>query len=118
MDAGGSAWRRGQRARAEAAKWARRAREKYELARRYEAAAESERRAAATLLTLTDEGWSLLVDRHWRGTRAANVDMLLVGPGGVFVIDVKAWRRPPDISGGHLVSGDENRDSEVAKLEA
>ncbi|MFF7352804.1 nuclease-related domain-containing protein [Streptomyces filipinensis] len=40
-----------------------------------------------------------LGDRRWPGTRAANVDMLLVGPGGVFVLDVKNWRTAPDTSG-------------------
>ncbi len=118
MDAGGSAWRRGQRARAEAAEWSRRSREAYALARRYETAAESERRVAAALLTLTDDGWTLLVDRRWPGTRSANLDMLLIGPGGVFVIDVKSWRHRPVTSGEHLLAGDERRDSEAGKLEA
>ncbi len=118
MVAGGSAWERGRRARAEAAKWARRAREADALARRYETAADGERRAAAALLSLTATGWSLLVDRRWPGTRSANVDMILIGPTGVFVIDVKSWRCPPVISGEHLLSGDEPRDAEIAKLEA
>jgi hypothetical protein len=118
MDAGGSAWRRGQRARTEAAQWSRRAREAYGLARRYEAAADAERRVAAGLLTLTVVGWSLLVDRRWPGTRSANLDMLLIGPGGVFVIDVKSWLHPPVISGDHLLAGAEYRDSEIEKLQA
>lgn len=51
-----------------------------EEARRLEAASEGERLVAARLLVLTERGWRLLVDRKWPGTRAANVDMVLVGP--------------------------------------
>ncbi|WP_250563834.1 nuclease-related domain-containing DEAD/DEAH box helicase [Sphaerisporangium fuscum] len=94
----------------------RRYREAYRLAGRYEAAAESERKVAATLLTLTGRGWRLLVDRRWPGTRSANVDMILIGPGGVFVIDVKKWRHPPEVVDGHLTAGGESRGAEVDKL--
>lgn len=94
----------------------RRYREAYALAGRFEAAAEAERKVAATLLTLTGAGWRLLVDRRWPGTRAGNVDMILVGPAGVFVIDVKRWRNPPRVTDGHLLAGPERRDAEVAKL--
>ncbi|MFE0133374.1 nuclease-related domain-containing protein [Streptomyces sp. NPDC059037] len=65
---------------------------------------------------LTERGWRLLVDRRWPGTRAANVDMLLVGPGGVFVVDVKNWRSAPETSGGKLRAGGEQRDEHTAKL--
>ncbi|MER5882954.1 UvrD-helicase domain-containing protein [Streptomyces sp. NPDC001941] len=85
-------------------------------ARQWEAASEGERRVAAQLLVLTDRGWRLLVDRRWPGTRAANVDMLMVGPGGVFVIDVKNWRSAPEVSDGRLRAGGESRDGHAAKL--
>ncbi|WP_237519489.1 nuclease-related domain-containing protein [Streptomyces sp. HUCO-GS316] len=99
MAAGGSASRRAQEARRQE----RLLREQWQTARqrarRWEAASEGERRVAAQLLVLTARGWRLLVDRRWPGTRAANVDMLLVGPGGVFVLDVKNWRSAPATSG-------------------
>ncbi|MFP3986381.1 UvrD-helicase domain-containing protein [Streptomyces sp. E11-3] len=85
-------------------------------ARRWEAASEGERRVAAQLLVLTERGWRLLVDRRWPGTRAANVDMLLIGPGGVFVIDVKNWRSEPEVSDGKLRAGGEPRDVHAEKL--
>src|ERR687895_2529122 len=44
--------------------------------------------------------------------------MFLIGPSVVFVIDVNSRRCPPVISGEHLLSGDEPRDAEIAKLEA
>jgi hypothetical protein len=116
MAAGGSASRRAQEARRQE----RLLREQWQAARqqarRWEAASEAERRVAAQLLVLTERGWRLLVDRRWPGTRAANVDMLLVGPGGVFVIDVKNWRSAPETSDGKLRAGGEPRDEHVAKL--
>ncbi|MGW5734050.1 MULTISPECIES: UvrD-helicase domain-containing protein [Streptomyces] len=116
MAAGGSASRRAQEARRQE----RLLREQWQAARRqarrWEAASEGERRVAAQLLVLTERGWRLLVDRRWPGTRTANVDMLLVGPGGVFVIDVKNWRSAPEVSDGKLRAGGEPRDEHAAKL--
>ncbi|MEW1927333.1 UvrD-helicase domain-containing protein [Streptomyces sp. NPDC088360] len=116
MAAGGSASRRAQEARRQE----RLLREQWQAARRqarqWEAASEGERRVAAQLLVLTERGWRLLVDRRWPGTRSANVDMLLVGPGGVFVIDVKNWRSAPEPSGDKLRAGGEPRDEHAAKL--
>ncbi|KOG51598.1 NERD nuclease [Streptomyces griseoflavus] len=116
MAAGGSASRRAQEARRQE----RLLREQWQSARRqaqqWEAASEGERRIAAQLLVLTERGWRLLVDRRWPGTRTGNVDMLLVGPGGVFVIDVKNWRSAPEVSGGRLCAGGERRDEHAAKL--
>jgi superfamily I DNA/RNA helicase len=116
MAAGGSASRRAQEARRQE----RLLREQWQTARqqarRWEAASEGERRVAAQLLVLTARGWRLLVDRRWPGTKAANVDMLLVGPGGVFVLDVKNWRSAPEASEGKLLAGGEPRDEHAAKL--
>jgi superfamily I DNA/RNA helicase len=95
---------------------ARLARAAHELAGRFEAAAAGERLVAETLVTLTGRGWRLLVDRRWPGTRAGNVDMILVGPGGVFVIDVKNWRSAPAVVDGRLCAADVDRHDEVAKL--
>ncbi|MFC9429494.1 UvrD-helicase domain-containing protein [Streptomyces sp. NPDC056987] len=116
MAAGGSASRRAQEARLQE----RLLREQWQAARlqarAWEAAGEGERRVAAQLLVLTARGWRLLVDRRWPGTRAANVDMLLVGPGGVFVLDVKNWRSAPETSDGGLRVGGEPRHEHTAKL--
>ncbi len=116
MAAGGSASRRAQEARRQE----RLLREQWQAARaeahRWEAASEGEQRVAAQLLVLTERGWRLLVDRRWPGTRAANVDMLLVGPGGVFVLDVKNWRATPHIDGGRLHADGTDRDEHVRKL--
>ncbi|MFJ5954030.1 UvrD-helicase domain-containing protein [Streptomyces noursei] len=116
MAAGGSASRRAQEARRQE----RLLREQWQvarqLARQWGAASEGERRVAAQLLVLTARGWRLLVDRRWPGTRTSNADMLLVGPGGVFVVDVKNWRSPPEAADGKLCAGGEPRDDQAAKL--
>ncbi|WKK27072.1 UvrD-helicase domain-containing protein [Streptomyces olivoreticuli] len=116
MAAGDSASRRAQEARRQE----RLLREQWQAARRqagrWEAASEGERQVAAQLLVLTERGWRLLVDRRWPGTRSGNVDMLLIGPAGVFVIDVKNWRSPPEVSGGRLSAGGESRDGDYGKL--
>ncbi|MBF6049909.1 AAA family ATPase [Streptomyces sp. NRRL B-1677] len=116
MAAGGSAWKRAQEAR----QYERELREQLRAARwevrNWEAASEGERQVAAKLQVLTRRGWRLLLDRRWPGTRSANVDMLLVGPGGVFVIDVKNWRHAPETAGGHLTAGGRSCDGEIGKL--
>ncbi|WP_367124624.1 UvrD-helicase domain-containing protein [Streptomyces phytohabitans] len=85
-------------------------------ARRWAGASEGELHVAAQLLALTARGWRLLVDRGWPGGRTAHADMLLVGPGGVFVLDVKNWPSPPDTSGGRLRADGEPRDVDAEKL--
>ncbi|MGW5116455.1 UvrD-helicase domain-containing protein [Streptomyces noursei] len=116
MTVGGSASQRAQEARRQE----RLLREQWQAACRqagqWVAASEGERRVAAQLLVLTERGWRLLVDRRWPGTRAANVDMLLVGPGGVFVIDIKNWRTAPETVDGKLSAGGEPPDDQVGKL--
>ncbi|MFL6133170.1 MAG: NERD domain-containing protein [Nocardioidaceae bacterium] len=57
----------------------------HEAARSRLHAAEYERLALESL------GWRVLTGRRWAGSKRANVDILLVGPGGVVVVDVKTW---------------------------
>lgn len=71
---------------------------------------------AARLTGLTEGTFRLLVDRHWPGTRAANVDMILVGPPGVYVIDAKAWNVQPLVVDGHLYAGSDQHDEQITKL--
>lgn len=55
------------------------------------AGADGERRAAAALRELPD-GWVVLHDRLLRpGTSLTNLDHVVVGPGGVFLVDAKNW---------------------------
>lgn len=53
-----------------------------------------ERLVGALLDGLLDDGWVALHDLHWPGRSRANLDHVLVGPGGVVVIDTKNWAAP------------------------
>ncbi|MBJ7331400.1 MAG: NERD domain-containing protein [Solirubrobacteraceae bacterium] len=74
---------------------ARRQREKAERLLRsadlHEKGAEGERATAAVLATLPGEHWTVLHDVRWPGRRFANVDHVVIGPPGVFVVDSKNW---------------------------
>lgn len=117
MGAGGSAERRGQDARRKE----RELRERWQAAqgvvRRWERAGAGERQVAAQLLTLTGKGdWWLLADRRWPGGAEAGAYMVLVGPGGIFVVDVEDWRTEPQVVDGRLHVAGEFRDDDVQRL--
>ena len=96
---------------------ARRAREKAErLARRaemFEKGAEGETATAAVLATLPP-GWTAIHDARWPSRRLANIDHVLVGPGGIFVIDSKNWSGRITLDGGHLRQNGRSREKAVA----
>ncbi|WP_261567361.1 NERD domain-containing protein [Frankia gtarii] len=83
--------------------------------RAWEAGAQGERDVVRVLVGMDDAGWRVLPDRRWPGTRRANIDVLVVGPGGVFVVDVKNWREAR-VDGGRLWRGDEDAGDELRKL--
>lgn len=115
MGAGASAQLAAERARLEAEEYARLRREKEQEARRYELASRTEAEVGARLMALETLGWRVLADRRWAGSKRANVDFLLVGPGGVVVVDVKAWRAL-EVRGSSLYCEEDCRDDEVSKL--
>jgi AAA domain/UvrD-like helicase C-terminal domain/Nuclease-related domain len=104
-----------QRARDELSMMVHHSREARSLAGRYDAAP-GERLAAEALITLTAAGWRLLVAAGWPVPRALGPDMMLVGPGGVFVVDVKNWREEPTLAGGRLAAGVQDRHAEIGRL--
>uniref|UniRef100_A0AAU2JZR0 UvrD-helicase domain-containing protein n=1 Tax=Streptomyces sp. NBC_00049 TaxID=2903617 RepID=A0AAU2JZR0_9ACTN len=116
MGAGGAASQRAQDARRQE----RLLREQWQAARRqvlrWEGIGEGEQRVLAQLLVLTARGWRLLVDRQWSRTRTADADMLLVGPGGVFVIDVTAGGEPSGEHVAELLAATRAAESAVASL--
>ncbi len=59
---------------------------------KWRAGAAGEAQVVEVLLDIGQAGWFVLADRRWPGTAQANLDVVVVGPGGVFVIDVKTWR--------------------------
>ena len=115
MVAGASAGYEADRARLESLEHQRLAAEAAAKARRYELAQRSEASVAGKLRALEQLGWHVLEDRRWSGSKRANVDCILVGPGGVIVVDVKAWRAL-ELRNGSVFCDDECRDSEVDKV--
>ncbi|PWJ46860.1 Nuclease-related domain-containing protein [Quadrisphaera granulorum] len=113
--AGDSQARLAQHARAMVAEYERLLREEQDRAARHSAAATTERRVATRLSAMSAWGWHLLADRRWPGTRAANVDLIQVGPGGVLVIDVKGWAEPR-IEAGVLWRGEVDATDDVDAL--
>lgn len=91
MSAGGSAWAEANRQLALADAHTREAAASRTKAANYFAAADSEKRIAKVLAPLAAAGYHFLPDRQWPGSRRAQVDMVMVGPGGLFIIDTKAW---------------------------
>jgi hypothetical protein len=63
----------------------------FEMHRNYLAAAATEERLGEMLKPLEDQGFFVLTDRSWPGSTRAQVDFVLVGPSGVFVVDAKSW---------------------------
>ena len=60
-------------------------------AARHERGAEGERRTAQALEALPAAEWRVFHDIAWPGRRYANIDHVVIGPPGVFVIDSKNW---------------------------
>ncbi|GAB3760295.1 hypothetical protein FB382_003066 [Nocardioides ginsengisegetis] len=74
---------------------ARRQREKAERLQRsaelWERGADGEAATAAALSALPSQDWTVFHDIRWPGRQFANIDHVVVGPAGVFVIDSKNW---------------------------
>ncbi|KRE71109.1 nuclease-related domain-containing protein [Arthrobacter sp. Soil762] len=74
-------------------------------AKSWDAGAVGERLVADSLSGLIPHGWYLLNDVHWPGRPKANLDHVLVGPGGVVVVDAKNWTGEVRVSAGVLWQG-------------
>lgn len=58
---------------------------------RHQAPSHAERDVAAALAPLTQVGFQLLPGRGWPGSRVAQVDLIVVGPSGLFIVDTTSW---------------------------
>ena len=96
----------------------RRQREKAErLARSaslWERGAEGEEAVAAALAELPAGTWTVFHDVKWPGRRYANLDHIVVGPPGVFVIDSKNWSGRVAVKDGVLRQNGRSRENDVA----
>ncbi|WP_426997665.1 nuclease-related domain-containing protein [Pseudarthrobacter sp. N5] len=77
------------------------------------AGAAGERLVADRLSQLIPKGWFLLHDVHWPGRPLANLDHVLVGPGGVVVVDTKNWTGAVEVSAGVLRQNGRGRHQSV-----
>lgn len=68
---------------------------------------------AAKMSELAPSGWLALHDVHWPGRPKANLDHILIGPGGVVVVDAKNWSGNVQAGGGRLRQNGYRRDREV-----
>ncbi|MCO4238863.1 nuclease-related domain-containing protein [Pseudarthrobacter raffinosi] len=71
----------------------------------WDASAVGERLVADRLSLLIPHGWYLLNDVHWPGRPKAILDHVLVGPGGVVVVDAKNWTGEVSVAAGVLWQG-------------
>ena len=113
MTAGESAQRHSESATRAAEALEAKARTARGAAERWAAGAEGERTVAQILAPLAAEGWYQLHDRLIRA--GGNVDHILIGPGGVVVIDAKAWKSAT-VKDGKLFTGTWNKQEAVDKL--
>lgn len=84
-------------------------------ASRYGVAAVTEKQTARTLSPLAAVGHHLLADRRWPGSQRAQVDLIVVGPSGVFIVDTKAWKDVSSIN-GRLYRGQEDVTDDLDNL--
>ena len=98
---------------------ARRQREKAERLQRsaelWERGADGEQRTAEVLSQLPPE-WTVFHDLHWPGRQFANVDHVVVGPPGVFVVDSKNWSGTVTVKDDVLRQNSYRREQEVASV--
>ncbi len=92
-----------------AAKLRRQAEQAERSARSWAAGAAGEVRVAAELRELEARGWRLLNDAHWPGRPKANLDHVLVGPGGILVVDAKNWTGRVELRNGRLMQNGYSR---------
>lgn len=115
MPAGDSAAVEAQRQLALATAHERAAADARATAARYDVAATTEKQTARVLAPLAAAGYHLLADRAWPGSRRAQVDMVVIGPGGVFIVDTKAWSEI-SIHGGQIFRGQEDVTDDLMSL--
>ncbi len=80
----------------------------------WERGAEGEEATASALGQLPRGTWTVFHDVKWPERRYANVDHIVVGPPGVFVIDSKNWSGQVAVKDGVLRQNGRSREKDVA----
>lgn len=85
----------------------------------WSAGAAGEEQVAAVLAGLEQLGWVVMHDVAWPGRPRANLDHVLVGPGGVLIVDTKNWSGTVTVDTARgLRSNGYRKTKEVDALEA
>ncbi len=79
----------------------------------WERGAQGEVEVARALESLPD-GWVVLHDLAWPGRPRANLDHVVIGPGGVFVVDAKNWSGRLEVRDQVLLQNGRRREPTVA----
>jgi hypothetical protein len=103
----------GESARASAKRLREKAERQARVAAMFERGAEGEEATAAALAALTPDEWTVFHDLRWPGRKFANVDHVVVGPPGVFVIDSKNWTGSISVSDNVLRQNGRAREAAV-----
>jgi len=103
----------GESARAMAPRHRARAEALLRKAEAFERGAAGEENTARSLAALPELDWRVFHDVHWPGRRYANIDHVVVGPGGVFVVDSKAWSGGIEVAEGVLRQNGHRRERHV-----
>jgi hypothetical protein len=72
----------------------------------------TERETASRLRELGPE-WVVFEELRWPDRRFSNADHLAIGPGGIFVVDVRSWRGRATVRGGVLREDGHSREPQV-----
>lgn len=113
MSAGDSAREEAQRSAQRATALARKAEHAQTRAANFEKGADGEQRVARALAPLTADGFHVLHDRRCPGA-GGNIDHIVIGPPGIFVIDAKFWTSA-HIREGILVAAGSARTAALAR---
>ncbi len=77
--------------------------------------AQARRQTVRSLFPLTEVGHHLLADRRRSDSTRAQVDLVVVGPGGVFILVTKTWQQV-GVRDGHLYCGQADVTDELMNL--
>lgn len=80
----------------------------------WERGADGEQATAAALDALPKDTWTVFHDIRWPGRKYANVDHVVVGPPGIFVVDSKNWTGSITITDNVLRQNGRSRETAVA----
>jgi hypothetical protein len=84
-------------------------------AARYAVEPHVERDVLAALKPLTEIGYHLLPNRGWPGSNNGQVDLIVVGPSGLYIVDTKSWS-DVTIEGGRIYRQDTDVTDDLASL--